>query len=116
MDSNVSPQARLFHFIQSGNMSSKTRGYAARSLARILKERTDPHGYPMNNETIVKKLAISDDGDVKIWLKPKMAHCPCCLHDLLLLKEEISTQRGVSSVKLEIIDIPGFEEWNAALS
>ena len=97
-------------------MSTKTRDLAARSLARILKERSDPHGYPMNNETIVKKLAISDEGDVKIWLKPKMAHCPCCLHDLLLLKEDISSKRGVSSVKLEIVDIPGHQEWNAALS
>jgi hypothetical protein len=49
-------------------------------------------------------------------LKPKMAHCPCCLHDLLLLKEEIGNQRGVSSVKFEIVDIPGSSEWNAALS
>ncbi len=97
-------------------MSGKTRDYATRSLARILKERTDPHGYPMNDEAIVRRLSISDEGGVKIWLKPKMAHCPCCLHDLLLLKEEIGNQRGVSSVIFEIVDIPGFEEWNAALS
>tara|TARA_B100000900_G_scaffold286428_1_gene245546 strand:- start:442 stop:735 length:294 start_codon:yes stop_codon:yes gene_type:complete len=97
-------------------MPRKTRDYAARSLARILKERTDPHGYPMSDEAIVRRLTISDDGDVKMWLKPKMAHCPCCLHDLFLLKEEIGNQRGVSSVKLEVVDIPGSEEWNAALS
>ncbi|MFL2953151.1 MAG: hypothetical protein CBD52_004720 [Euryarchaeota archaeon TMED192] len=97
-------------------MPGKTRDYAAISLARILKERTDPHGYPMNDETIVQRLAISDEGGVKIWLKPKMPHCPCCLHDLLLLREEISNQRGVSSVKFEIVDIPGSAEWNTALS
>ena len=55
-------------------MPGKTRDYAAISLARILKERTDPHGYPMNDETIVQRLAISDEGGVKIWLKPKMPH------------------------------------------
>jgi hypothetical protein len=97
-------------------MSGKTRDFAARSLARILKERTDPHGYSMNDEAIVRRLSISDEGGVKIWLKPKMAHCPCCLHDLLLLKEEIGNQRGISSVKFEIVDIPGSSEWNAALS
>ena len=97
-------------------MSRKKRDYAARNLARILKERTDPHGYPMNDEGIVRRLTISDEGDVKMWLKPKMAHCPCCLHDLLLLKEEIGNQRGVSSVKFKIVDIPGSEEWDAALS
>ena len=97
-------------------MSGKTRDFAARSLARILKERTDPHGYSMNDEAIVRRLSISDEGGVKIWLKPKMPHCPCCLHDLLLLREEISNQRGVSSVEFEIVDIPGSEEWNAALS
>ena len=49
-------------------MPGKTRDYAARSLARILKERTDPHGYPMNDETIVRRLTISDEGGVKMWL------------------------------------------------
>ena len=43
-------------------MPGKTRDYAAITLARILKERTDPHGYPMNDETIVQRLAISDEG------------------------------------------------------
>ena len=42
-------------------MPGKTRDYAAISLARILKERTDPHGYPMNDETIVQRLAICED-------------------------------------------------------
>ena len=40
-------------------MSRKKRDYAARNLARILKERTDPHGYPMNDEGIVRRLTIS---------------------------------------------------------
>lgn len=97
-------------------MSRRKRDYAAKNLARILKERVDPHGYSMNDNGIVRRLTISDEGDVKMWLKPKMAHCPCCLHDLLLLKEEIGNQRGVSSVKFKIVDIPGSEEWDAALS
>ncbi len=97
-------------------MPGTTRDRAARSLARILKKRTDPHGYPMSDETIVQKLTITDNGAVKMWLKPKMAHCPCCLHDLFLLREEIGDQGGVSSVKFEIIDIPGAAEWNIALS
>ena len=97
-------------------MSRKKRDYAAKNLARILKERNDPHGYSMNDKGIVRRLTISDEGDVKMWVKPKMAHCPCWLHDLLLLKEEIGNQRGVSSVKFKIVDTPGSEEWDAALS
>lgn len=97
-------------------MSRKKRDHAAKNLARILRERTDPHGYSMNDKGIVRRLTISDEGDVKMWLKPKMAHCPCCLHDLLLLREVIGSQRGVSSVKFKIVGIPGSEEWDAALS
>ena len=44
---------------------------------RLLRDRTDPHGYPIKSEDILKSIVITDEGGVSLRVRPRMPHCPC---------------------------------------
>ena len=50
-----------------------------RAVARALRKRTDPHGKPIVDSSILKGVEIDESGIVELWIKPNHPHCPCCL-------------------------------------
>jgi len=83
---------------------------------RLLKDRTDPHGYPIKSEDILKSIVITEEGEVSLRVRPRMPHCPCCLFDLSLLSEEFLSSDAIKSVEILVVEIPGAADWNNALS
>ena len=97
-------------------MNSKTRKNAMREAFRLLSERTDPHGFPIKSEDILKSIVITDEGGVSLRIRPRMPHCPCCLFDLSLLSKEFLSSDAIKSVEILVVEIPGAADWNNALS
>ena len=89
---------------------------AQRRLARILRKRVEPHGTPITDPSILKGVEVDESGIVELWIRPAHPHCPCCLDDLISLKREIGSQRGVLGCHIEVVGIPQAERWTAAIN
>ncbi|MBI87978.1 MAG: hypothetical protein CMB67_02975 [Euryarchaeota archaeon] len=87
-----------------------------RSVARVLRKRSDPHGMPIVDSSILKGVEIGDSGIVELWIKPGNPHCPCCLDDLINLRGEVNQQKGVQGCHIQIVGIPQSERWTAAVN
>jgi len=87
-----------------------------RRLARILRKWKESHGNIMTDPKILKGVEVDINGIVDLWVTPTNAHCPCCLENLIDLREEIINQKGVLSCHIEIVDIPQSERWTAAIN
>ena len=95
---------------------TKARRTAQMRLARVLRGRNEPHGRPITDESVLRGVEVDDSGIVELWIKPPHPHCPCCLDDLIRLREEIVSQRGVLSCHVEVVGIPHAERWTAAVN
>ncbi|HIE63632.1 MAG: hypothetical protein CXT72_03415 [Methanobacteriota archaeon] len=87
-----------------------------RRLARILRDRKEPHGKPFTDEGILRGVEIDDAGIVELWVRPSQPHCPCCLDDLINLRKEIVKAKGILACHIEIVGIPHSERWTAAVN
>ena len=87
-----------------------------RAVARALRKRTDPHGKPIVDSSILKGVEIDESGIVELWIRPNHPHCPCCLDDLIDLRSSLKEQRGVLACHIEIVGIPESERWTAAIN
>ena len=95
---------------------TRARNKAQMRLARVLNGRNEPHGKPITDESILKGVEVDDSGIIELWVKPPHPHCPCCLDDLISLKQEIGSQRGVLGCHIEIVGIPEAERGTAAIN
>jgi len=95
---------------------TKARRTAQIRLARVLRGRNEPHGKPITDESIMKGVEVNDAGIVELWVKPPHPHCPCCLDDLIRLRNEVSSQKGVLGCHIEVVGIPQSERWTAAVN
>ena len=95
---------------------TKARRTAQMRLARVLRGRNEPHGRPITDESVLRGVEVDDSGIVELWIKPPHPHCPCCLDDLIRLREEIVSQRGVLGCHVEVVGIPRAERWTAAVN
>ena len=87
-----------------------------RAVARALRKRTDPHGKPIVDSSILKGVEFEESGIVELWIRPNHPHCPCCLDDLIDLRSSLKDQRGVLACHIEIVGIPDSERWTAAIN
>tara|TARA_B100000959_G_scaffold90296_1_gene95972 strand:+ start:711 stop:1004 length:294 start_codon:yes stop_codon:yes gene_type:complete len=87
-----------------------------RVVARTLRKRNDPHGKPIVDPSILKGVEIDNSGIVELWIKPSNPHCPCCLDDLIDLRNLVKEQRGVLACHIEVVGIPQSERWTAAVN
>ena len=87
-----------------------------RRLARILRDRKEPHGKPFTDEGILRGVEIDDAGIVELWVRPSQPHCHCCLDDLINLRKEIVKAKGILACHIEIVGIPHSERWTAAVN
>ena len=95
---------------------TKARRTAQKRLARVLRDRNEPHGRPITDESILRGVEVDDSGIVELWVKPPHPHCPCCLDDLIKLRQEVASQRGVLGFHVEVVGIPHAELWTAAVN
>ena len=95
---------------------SESAGSIHRAVARALRKRTDPHGKPIVDPSILKGVEIDDSGIVELRITPNPPHCPCCLDDLIDLRSSLKGQRGVLACHIEIVGIPESERWTAAIN
>jgi len=89
---------------------------AQMSLARVLRDRKEPHGKAITDSDILKGVEVNDIGIVELWIKPSNPHCPCCLDDLIDLRELVSVQKGVYDCHIEVVGIPQSKRWTAAVN
>ena len=89
---------------------------AQRGVARVLRMRTEPHGKPITDPSILKGVEIDDSGIVELWIKPSHPHCPCCLDDLIDLRGVVVSQKGVLACHVEVVGVPQSERWTAAVN
>ena len=88
-----------------------------RKVARLLATWQDPHDQrPYPELSIVQHVAVSEDGEVNLTVKPPRPHCPCCLLDLDALRYRLTEIKGVSFVHIEVVEIPAAPRWTRAIN
>ena len=95
---------------------SQSSSAVERRLAKILRNRKEPHGKFLKNKEILKGVEISEGGIVELWITPTHPYCPCCVNDLIELRNEVKETKGVLACHIEIVDIPQAKRWTAAIN
>jgi hypothetical protein len=95
---------------------SQSSSAIERRLAKILRERKEPHGKLMKNKEILKGVEVSDSGIIELWITPTHPYCPCCLNDLIDLRNDVQKTKGVLACHIEIVGIPQAKRWTAAIN
>lgn len=95
---------------------SQSSGAIERRLAKILRERKEPHGKLMKNKEILKGVEVSDSGIIELWITPTHPYCPCCLNDLIELRNDVKKIKGVLACHIEVVEIPQAKRWTAAVN
>ena len=62
---------------------SQSSSPVERRLAKILRERKEPHGKLLKDKEILKGVEVSEGGIVELWITPTHPYCPCCVNDLI---------------------------------
>ena len=95
---------------------SRVKVSAQKRLARLLRGSTAPHGIEITDESILKGVEVDEAGIVQLWIRPRRAHCPCCINDLIELRSEIKQQKGVLACHIEVVGVPQADRWTAAIN
>ncbi|MEE2625004.1 MAG: iron-sulfur cluster assembly protein [Candidatus Thermoplasmatota archaeon] len=95
---------------------SRIKADAQRQLARVLRGRSEPHGKPIIDSSILKGVEVDDSGIVELWIRPPHPHCPCCLDDLIDLRRAVKQQKSVLACHVEVVGIPQSDRWTAAVN
>tara|TARA_B100001142_G_C14095073_1_gene562880 strand:- start:284 stop:577 length:294 start_codon:yes stop_codon:yes gene_type:complete len=95
---------------------SQVSNAVQRRLAKILRERREPHGKLFKDKEILKGVEISESGIAELWVKPTHPYCPCCINDLIELRKEIASTKGILACHIEIVSIPQSKRWTAAIN
>ncbi|MBT86159.1 MAG: hypothetical protein CMA62_01380, partial [Euryarchaeota archaeon] len=59
---------------------------------------------------------VDESGIVQLWIQPMHPQCPCCIDDLISLRELIGGQSGVLACHIEVVGIPHSDRWTAAVN
>ena len=95
---------------------SQSSSPVERRLAKILRERKEPHGKLLKEKEILKGVEVSEGGIVELWITPTHPYCPCCVNDLIELRNEVKKIRGVLACHIEVVGIPQENRWTAAVN
>ncbi len=95
---------------------SKSSTAVQRRLAKILRERKEPHGKSFKDKEILKGVEINEAGIAELWIKPTHPYCPCCINDLIELRAEVASAKGILACHIEVVGIPQAKRWTAAVN
>ena len=95
---------------------STSKSNAQRQLARLLRNRLEPHGKPITDSSILKGVEVDDSGIVELWIQPTNPHCPCCLEDLIDLRIELNQKKEILACHIEVVGVPQSNRWTAAVN
>ena len=70
----------------------------------------------LTDESILRGVDVDESGIVQLWIQPTHPHCPCCIDDLISLRELIGGQSGVLACHIEVVGIPHSDRWTAAVN
>lgn len=102
---------------ESEPMSDRKLVKIQRRVATSLSEWKDPHGHGKFSENgSVNGVEVDAEGAVKIAITPLRAHCPCCLLDLGKLRTHLLGKKAITSVHIEIVNIPAAERWTKSIN
>ena len=87
-----------------------------RRLAKVLRERKEPHGKSFKDKEILKGVEVNESGIAELWVKPTHPYCPCCINDLIELRKQIISTKGILACHIEIVSIPQAKRWTAAIN
>lgn len=98
-------------------MSARSYAKLQRQVAELITNWQDPHGRgSLNDNGDLKGIEISENGQIKIAIKPAHPHCPCCLIDLRELRIALLKNKKTTSVEINIIGIPASNRWSNAIN
>ena len=98
-------------------MSSRAQKAAQRQLLDVLSSWQEPHGTGTIAESgALKAMQADDDGSVRIQVTPARAHCPCCLLDLIDLRNTLQKKRKISAAFIEVTGVPDVNRWTSSIN
>jgi metal-sulfur cluster biosynthetic enzyme len=90
---------------------------AKKALAEVLRDWKEPHGAgSIMDERWLCGLDVNEDAVVTLHIRPSRPHCPCCLVDLSDLKLKLESHKRISSVQIEVVDVPDAHRWTEAIN
>jgi len=96
---------------------SRIQKAAQRQVVGILTDWPEPHGSgPLTDSSTLRGIEVHADGAVNIIVKPSRAHCPCCLLDLVDLRQVLLKKKQVASVHIEVVEIPESHRWTNSIN
>ena len=101
----------------SGALSKRKLAKIQRQVANTLSSWAEPHGHgKMSDNGSVGGVDVNVEGEVKIAITPKRAHCPCCLIDLANLRLTLLEKKGITSAHIEIVGVPASDRWTKTIN
>lgn len=98
-------------------MTSRAQKAAQRQLLDVLSSWQEPHGGGNLNESgVLKAMQADDDGTVRIRVTPARAHCPCCLLDLIDLRNALLAKKKILGASIEVVGIPDVHRWTSSIN
>ena len=98
-------------------MASRAQKAAQRQVVTVLGNWPEPHGGgPLTDGATLKGVEIDDDGSVHIVIKPRRAHCPCCLIDMIDLRNALLAKRQIKGAVIEVVDVPEAHRWTTSVN
>ena len=98
-------------------MSSRAQKAAQRQLLDVLSSWEAPlFSGTIAESGALKAMQADDDGSVRIKVTPARAHCPCCLLDLIDLRNALQKKRKISSAFIEVEGIPDVHRWTSSIN
>ena len=91
--------------------------YHKRKIASLVSKWEETHFSGLITKVgIIRAVDVSDNGDVILICKPTNPHCSATLFDLVELRKSLLATKGISTVIIKIMEIPGAERWTAAIN
>ncbi len=88
-----------------------------RKVATILDDWIEPHGTcSMIDRRVLRAVDVSEDGLVRIAIRPTRPHSPVILLNLIELRERLLKERRIKSVMIRVLDVPDEERWTRAVN
>jgi len=98
-------------------MGSRKQMSHKRKIASLVSKWEETHISGLITKVgIIQAVDVSDNGDVIVICKPKNPHCSATLFNLAELRKSLLAIKGLTTVMIKIVEIPGAERWTAAIN
>ena len=98
-------------------MASRKQKAARRALIDTLSSWQEPHsGGPLHESGSLKAMMADEAGEVKLRIQPVRIHCPCCLLDLMDLRQKLLAHKHIEGVYIDVCGVPDRHRWVSSVN